>query len=179
MRGCHDIYGVVDLVRGRCHMQAADFDRVGSDEQLGSGEFINQFRILSKQRLETKVVIFLQLGNLLASLCMVCNGFSTVTMRYLQHVHVSVSILAYGVVGTVQCFIVSLFTEPLQLPENQKTDWMLALLIAGLFFLGQLSLAFSLQMEEAGVVSLVRTCDVLFAFIWQVVFLHQEANQLR
>lgn len=89
------------------------------------------------------------------------------------------TMLALGIVGTVEGFIVTAFTSPFEFPQVNGYDIVLAALTSGLFFFGQLAQTLALKHEEAGVVSLVRTCDVLFAFIWQVNLLNQKANIYR
>ncbi|ODM98051.1 Solute carrier family 35 member G1 [Orchesella cincta] len=84
--------------------------------------------------------------------------------------------LALGVCETVEGLVVSLFISPFEYPSWNVEDWGLACIIGVLFFCGQLTMTLALQIEEAGVVSLVRTCDVLFSFVFQVMFLQQEAN---
>lgn len=109
---------------------------------------------------------------------MFCATFTTVILRSLKHVHFAMTMLALGVVGTLEGLVATIFTGPFEFPKISSSNYIdltMAALIACLFFFGQLAQTLALSYEEAGVVSLVRTCDVMFAFIWQVNLLQQNA----
>ncbi|CAL8107555.1 unnamed protein product [Orchesella dallaii] len=138
--------------------------------------------IISKPPLltgEEEMSASLLMGNMFALLCMVCGTLTTVLLRYLHTVHFSITMLAFGVFGTIEGLVVTLFTSPFQFPAWEGMDLLLAGIIAGLYFLGQLALTLSLKFEEAGIVSLIRTSEVIFSFIWQVNFLQQDADMFR
>ena len=44
------------------------------------------------------------------------------------------------------------------------------------FVVGQILLTLSLQMENAGPVAIARSSDIVFAFIWQIVFFKDVPN---
>jgi drug/metabolite transporter (DMT)-like permease len=44
-------------------------------------------------------------------------------------------------------------------------------------FGGQILLTLALQREQAGPVSIARSADIVFAFIWQVLFFHVVPNR--
>lgn len=48
---------------------------------------------------------------------------------------------------------------------------MLAIALASLTFLGQTCITLAFKFEQAGTVSLCRTFDIVFAYVWQFVFL--------
>ena len=58
----------------------------------------------------------------------------------------------------------------LELPRT-GLDWILAVSLAVLAFAGQSFFTQALKYEEAGPVSLIRTSEVIFTFIWQAIFL--------
>ncbi|CAL8103005.1 unnamed protein product [Orchesella dallaii] len=118
----------------------------------------------------------LLLGNMYAFLCMTSATITTIVIRYLNNVHYAVTMFALGLCGTIEGLLVTLFTSPLEYPSWNVEDWGLACVIGGLCFCGQLTMTMALQIEEAGIVSLVRTCDVIFSFVWQVMFLNEEAD---
>ncbi|CAG7821849.1 unnamed protein product, partial [Allacma fusca] len=52
-------------------------------------------------------------------------------------------------------------------------DWFLACTLAAFAFAGQSFFTQALKYEEAGPVSLIRTSEVIFTFLWQMIFLNQ------
>ncbi|XP_070263212.1 solute carrier family 35 member G1-like [Myotis yumanensis] len=77
----------------------------------------------------------------------------------------------YIVAGLLECVIILFVLGEWRLP-NCGMDRLFLLLI-GLFGLGgQVFLTKALQIEKAGLVALMKTMDVVFAFIAQIIFLH-------
>ncbi|TMW60721.1 hypothetical protein Poli38472_000763 [Pythium oligandrum] len=99
-----------------------------------------------------------------------------ILMRKLQEVHFLAINHFLSVVGVVFSLIVLLVLgEPLALPSHVGT--ILAVLgSATLSCVGLICLAIGLQLEQAGVASVMRYFDVIFVFIWDVVFLGQVVN---
>ena len=114
-----------------------------------------------------------------------CSAASFVMMRRLQKTPSAVVISVISIITIIMgvivlTIIVFLFKEKVGIlstgvgvPESpQEILWLLANGLCGVF--GQLCLTVSLKIEEAGLVSLARTIDILMAFIFQVAFLHSE-----
>lgn len=57
------------------------------------------------------------------------------------------------------------------------SDRYLVLALAVFSFLGQILLTLSLQLEQAGPVALARSSDILFAFVWQMIFFKESPNR--
>uniref|UniRef100_G1Q5L7 Solute carrier family 35 member G1 n=1 Tax=Myotis lucifugus TaxID=59463 RepID=G1Q5L7_MYOLU len=78
----------------------------------------------------------------------------------------------YTVAGLLECVIILFALGMWKLP-NCEMDTLFLLLLIGLFGLGgQVFLTKALQIEKAGLVALMKTMDVVFAFIAQIIFLH-------
>lgn len=105
-------------------------------------------------------------GVLLALGCMVCATSTFIVLRYLRKLHYAVSSLFTGVCGTIECLVLSLIIWQLEAPKSAE-DWRLAIALAVISFITQLFMTLAFKFESAGVVSLIRTSDVIFTFIWQ------------
>ncbi|XP_015413343.1 PREDICTED: solute carrier family 35 member G1-like [Myotis davidii] len=102
----------------------------------------------------------------------VSNALTLVILRKMgKSVDYFLPIWFYVLVGLVECVIILSVFGMWRLP-NCGMDRLFLLLI-GLFGLGgQVFLTKALQIEEAGLVALMKTMDVVFAFIFQIIFLH-------
>lgn len=98
-----------------------------------------------------------------------------VLLRALKGIHFSVIMTNFGVFALVQCVLVTWFIGALCLPQC-GTDRLLIVALALFSFLGQILLTLALQLEQAGPVSLARSSDIVFAFIWQVLFFSEIPN---
>lgn len=93
-----------------------------------------------------------------------------IVVRKVKGVHHSVIMVNFGWVAIVETTTITLLTSRFDVPHCGLDRWLLVLL--GAFsFGGQVLLTRALQMEQAGPVSVVRSAaDIVFVFIWQVVF---------
>lgn len=78
--------------------------------------------------------------------------------------------LALGGWGTIQSTLCAYLVGELKLPET-GTDWVYAVILAGVAMLNQLAMNLALQYEQASPVAVTRTMDFTFAFILQFVIL--------
>ncbi|CAG7704034.1 unnamed protein product [Allacma fusca] len=81
-------------------------------------------------------------------------------------------LLTSGLWGVLES---SIFAQAFGVLEIPKGSYDLVLALAALpvvSFLAQLLIILALKFENAGTVSLMRTCDVIFAFTWQMIFLN-------
>ena len=90
-----------------------------------------------------------------------------VTLRRLQGVHWSATVLVFGVVGAAMSYAVWLGTGAAGSPTG-AADWLLVLALGALTVLMQLAFTVACQLEQAGPVAVVRTCEIVFAVVWQV-----------
>ncbi|CAD6996292.1 unnamed protein product [Ceratitis capitata] len=92
-----------------------------------------------------------------------------ILLRALKGLHFSVIMTNFGAFALVYTFIVCRSIGALCWPACGHDRWLVVVL--GIFsFLGQILLTLSLQMEQAGPVAIARCADIVFAFIWQILF---------
>ena len=88
----------------------------------------------------------------------------------LSDIHWSVTCTVFGILGSFESLIAVLIFAPLCLPDSGMDKFYLVL-IGILSFLAQIGLVLSAQFENAATVALIRkACDVIYAFIFQLVF---------
>jgi len=96
-----------------------------------------------------------------------------ILLRMLKNIHFSVTLLVFGVVGVLESLVFAIFLGDLCFPSC-GTERYSMIAIGLLSFLAQILLTVSLQLEEAGKVSIMRKSgDILFAFLFQI-FLFNE-----
>ncbi|XP_056385435.1 solute carrier family 35 member G1 [Hyla sarda] len=94
-----------------------------------------------------------------------------------KSVHYLLSIWYYAIIGLIECVIALFVIGAWSLPQCGLDRWLLVFIgILGLG--GQTFLVKALQIEKAGPVSVMRTMDVVFAFIFQTLFLHRTPSWL-
>lgn len=84
-------------------------------------------------------------------------------------VHFSVILSSFGAFAILQTSLAAWVMGELCLPSCGR-DRYLMVLLAVFSFAGQILLTMALQTEQAGPVSIARSADVVFAFIWQVCY---------
>lgn len=99
-----------------------------------------------------------------------------VLLRALKGIHFSVIMTNFGTIALVQCLIVTYLIGALCLPRC-GTDRYLIVALALFSFSGQILLTLALQLEQAGPVAIARSSDIVFAFIWQVLFFNEAPNR--
>lgn len=98
-----------------------------------------------------------------------------VLLRALKGIHFSVIMTNFGMIALVQCFLVTWLIGALCLPRC-GTDRILIVALAIFSFGGQILLTLALQFEQAGPVAIARSSDIVFAFIWQIIFFDDLPN---
>jgi len=94
-------------------------------------------------------------------------------LRALKGIHYSVTLSMFGTIGTLEASILMSTLGRPCLPACGATRLMMVG-IGLLSFIGQICLTISLQLEEAGKVSIMRKAgDILFAFLFQI-FIFQD-----
>lgn len=99
-----------------------------------------------------------------------------VLLRALKGIHFSVIMTNFGVIALVQCLFITWLIGALCLPPC-GTDRYLIVALAVFSFGGQILLTLALQLEQAGPVAIARSSDIIFAFIWQVIFFNESPNR--
>uniref|UniRef100_A0AAQ4Q013 Solute carrier family 35 member G1 n=1 Tax=Gasterosteus aculeatus aculeatus TaxID=481459 RepID=A0AAQ4Q013_GASAC len=100
-------------------------------------------------------------------------AFTFVVLRKMgKSVHYYLSVWYYAVIGFVECIIAVSVLGEWKIPYCGRDRWLL-MLIAVLGIAGQTFLTKALQIEKAGPVALMRTLDVVLAFIFQFIFFNR------
>lgn len=99
-----------------------------------------------------------------------------VLLRALKGLHFSVIMTNFGGFALVYTLLVSYFIFGQLCLPSCGHDRLLVLALAVFSFMGQILLTLSLQMEQAGPVALARSSDIVFAFIWQIIFFNETPN---
>ncbi|KAM9336655.1 solute carrier family 35 member G1 [Symphorus nematophorus] len=94
-----------------------------------------------------------------------------------KSVHYYLSVWYYAVIGFIECIITVSVLGEWKIPFCGRDRWML-MLIAVLGIVGQTFLTKALQIEKAGPVALMRTVDVVLAFIFQFIFFNRAPTWL-
>lgn len=101
-----------------------------------------------------------------------------VLLRALKGLHFSVIMTNFGSFALVYTLLVSYFVFGHELCLPACGSERLLVVALGVFsFLGQILLTLALQVEQAGPVALARSSDIVFAFIWQIIFFNETPNR--
>ncbi|XP_055607778.1 solute carrier family 35 member G1-like [Uranotaenia lowii] len=98
-----------------------------------------------------------------------------VLLRALKGLHFSVIMTNFGAFALVYTLIVCYYLGALCWPLC-GSDRMLVIALALFSFGGQILLTLALQYEQAGPVAIARSADIVFAFIWQIMFFKETPN---
>jgi len=112
-------------------------------------------------------------GVFLASLSMLCASGVLIIMRNLQKVHFSLMMFVLGIWGVFEAGVLAISLDVLKVPELLP-DIVMLCGVATLTFFGQLFVLLAIRMGQVGSVSVIRSCDIFFSFLWQYLFLKTE-----
>ena len=121
----------------------------------------------------TKTDAMFQTGVSLGVISMVLFAFLVTLVRRTRKVHFSYMLLASGVWGVSESLIIAVALDVFEFPRGLQASIFAYFVIPVLAFITQFTMILALKYESAGPVSLVRACEVIYAFIWQALFLHQ------
>lgn len=99
-----------------------------------------------------------------------------VLLRALKGLHFSVIMTNFGSFALIQTVFVTWAIGALRMPHC-GSDRLLVVALALFSFGGQILLTLALQMEQAGPVAIARSADIVFAFLWQVLFFNEIPNR--
>lgn len=116
---------------------------------------------------------------MLAVAAMLCLSTKFAVTRKIKETHYLLMTLFLGGCGFVISFLLFLAFE--DFTSIIPKQWEEYLLVGGLVsaFLSIACINLALKNEDAGPVSLIRSCDVIFAFLFQYVFLAVIPDTLR
>ncbi|CAL8085244.1 unnamed protein product [Orchesella dallaii] len=118
------------------------------------------------------------LGVSIAFVCMLLVTGIILCLRFLQNVHHGVLSLFSSSCAFISILPFAIAYDKWQAP--QKLWDIFGMLGVGIsWFLGNTFLALALQVEEAGIVSLIRTSEVIFTFCWQMLLLQIYPDLIR
>ncbi|ODN05020.1 Solute carrier family 35 member G2 [Orchesella cincta] len=109
------------------------------------------------------------IGTLMAFLAMYLLSWVTVLVRILKDVHPLVVNLSFGIFGMTVQGLISFFTGTIK-PFKDGVSLLLCLSIATCATFGNVGYNIALRNEQAGIVALVRTTEVIFSFVYQYLF---------
>jgi hypothetical protein len=92
-----------------------------------------------------------------------------VMIRHLNQIHHCITLVGFGGFGTAEAALLAWGFDVMEFP-TETMDILKAFGIGLLSCGSQMFLIFALKCDNAGPVALVKTSDVLFAFLWQMVF---------
>ncbi|XP_063368322.1 solute carrier family 35 member G1 [Cydia amplana] len=99
-----------------------------------------------------------------------------VLLRILKGLHFSVIMTNFGMYAILQTLFYSIIAGVLCMP-NCGTERFLVVCLALFSYLGQILLTMALQMEQAGPVAIARSADIVFAFLWQIMFFNEMPSK--
>lgn len=115
------------------------------------------------------------LGPLAALLSTFFGAIVYVLLRALKDLHYSVILVTFATYSIVQTSSMAWATGNLCWPKC-GTESLLVIALGLFSFSGQILLTIAAQLEEAGLVAIARTVDVVFAFLWQIIFFNEIPN---
>lgn len=115
------------------------------------------------------------LGPLAALSSTVFGAIVYILLRLLKNLHYSVILVCFGVYTILQSTTMSWISGSLCWPKC-GSERFLVISLGVLSFSGQMFLTLAAQLEEAGLVAIARTVDVVFAFMWQIIFFGEIPN---
>jgi drug/metabolite transporter (DMT)-like permease len=109
-------------------------------------------------------------------LAAVFTAIVNVLVRSLKSLHPNLIVHNFAVITALLCIpAVPIVGEAVVHPRRLIwSDWLLLVGIGGTGFMGQMCITRGLQLEKAGLASMIRTLDVVLAFAMHLAFLHDE-----
>lgn len=115
------------------------------------------------------------LGPLAALLSTIFAAIVYILLRALKNLHFSVIMVCFASYSIIQTSTMAWATGNLCWPKC-GTERLLTVALGVFSFSGQMLLTIAAQLEEAGLVAIARTVDVVFAFVWQIIFFNEMPN---
>ena len=104
-------------------------------------------------------------------------SINLIITRYVNQIHHGITNLFVYLWGIIQGVILALAFGVFVIPEVQD---ILGLMLSGLCLsLGMAFIVLALQEEEAGIVALIRTSELIFVFFWQWILLGTLPDMIR
>ncbi|XP_074654629.1 solute carrier family 35 member G1-like, partial [Tubulanus polymorphus] len=100
-----------------------------------------------------------------------CGAAVHISLRKLKHVHFSTVVFTYSVWGMIQSGILTYIIGAWTLPKSWRT-WLELIGVGVTAVMAQTCFTKALQTENAGTVSLLRSMEIVFAFMWQLIIIY-------
>ncbi|CAL8099587.1 unnamed protein product [Orchesella dallaii] len=130
--------------------------------------------ILTGETLDSELMI----GAGLAITCAVFMAGAIVMIRHLKQIHHCITLIGFAGFGTIEAALLAWGFGVLEFP-TETIDILKACAIGLLSCGSQMFLIFALKCDNAGPIALVKTTDVVFAFLWQMIFVQVFPDILR
>lgn len=106
----------------------------------------------------------------------ISQSFTVIILRKIKSVHYTVTLFICSWVGSLETLVITYFMDGFHLPKNPLDPW-LVMSVGLSSFLGQIFFTKSLQVEEAGIISVVQGClELILAFLFQITIFHHIPN---
>lgn len=119
-------------------------------------------------------------GVIMCVLCCLAVSYTYISMRKLQKTPTNAVITVFSIfcvcAGSITMNISSFISGKTIVVPQSSFSWLMITVNGICGSLAQASLVLSLKLEEAGLVSLLRTFDIVVAFFYQAVFLDQPIH---
>lgn len=115
------------------------------------------------------------LGPLAALLSTFFAAIVYILLRALKNLHFSVIMICFATYSILQTSGMAWATGGMCWPKC-GTERLLVVALGVFSFSGQMLLTIAAQLEEVGLVAIARTVDVVFAFMWQIIFFNEIPN---
>ena len=120
----------------------------------------------------------MQIGSCIALASLVCLAMMTILARGLREIHYITAMVVIGLTGMSESLAFVLLKDGITVTRGVQ-DTLLLLGVVLISFSGQLGIILGLKFEQAGPVALTRTCDAVFAFLFQFLFLGVVPDKYR
>ena len=120
------------------------------------------------------------IGLIICIITCLLTGYVYITMRKLQKTSSTANVGGYSLFCVLAASLVmnmySFITgSMIRIPGNSR-DWILVIINGLIGIVGQLCSAMAVRIEEAGLVSIMRSFDIVMAFMYQAAFLNQPIH---
>ena len=117
------------------------------------------------------------IGTILSVVTCLAMAYTYVSLRKLKRTPTNIVVAVYSIFCVIVCsFIMNMVSfctgESVVIPHS-TFDWTMIVVNGICGVLGQLTLVVALKLEEAGLVAVMRTFDIVIAFVYQALFLNQ------
>ncbi|XP_050534262.1 solute carrier family 35 member G1 [Daktulosphaira vitifoliae] len=116
-------------------------------------------------------------GPIAAMLSTLFSATVYILLRALKNIHFSVIMVCFAIYSILQTSTMALAIGNLTWPKC-GTERLLFVALGLFSFAGQMLLTIAAQLEEAGLVAIARSIDVVFAFAWQIIFFNEIPSWL-